>query len=162
MVGQLTQALGGAARGRTERNTVIHSLIQGENRIDRCCFAGAGAAGQDHHPAGQRQPDRLLLQRCIGETLCDLQCASVGVQRLGGLGREGRKLEEKGRLSAWGHSPVIIGVLFKGWQSFAPKFLWQTGFLGQPHLKSGWPWDQFILTQKEIEKPWQKKGNPTR
>ena len=96
MVGQLTQAFGCAARGRTERNTVIHSLIQCQNRIDRCCFAGAGAAGQDHHPAGQRQPDRLLLQRCIGETLCDLQRAYVGVQRLGGLGREGRKLPEAG------------------------------------------------------------------
>ena len=96
MVGQLTQAFGGAARGRTERNTVIHSLIQGQYRIDRCCFTGAGAAGQDHHPAGQRQPDCLLLQRCIGEALCDLQCAYVSIQRFGCLGREGRKLPEAG------------------------------------------------------------------
>lgn len=42
-----------------ECHAVIQGLVQAQNRVDRRRLAGAGAAGQHHHVAGQRQLDGL-------------------------------------------------------------------------------------------------------
>ena len=85
MVGQLTQAFGGAARRRTERDTVIHSFIQCENRIDRCCFAGAGAAGEDKAVLGHGLADGFLLERRVSKALRQFQYLDVLVEAVGRL-----------------------------------------------------------------------------
>ena len=75
--GQFAQPLGCAACGGTECHAVIQGLVQAQNCVDRRRLAGAGAAGQHHHAAGQCQLDGLLLQRRVLKALGHFQHADI-------------------------------------------------------------------------------------
>ena len=112
VVCQLTQPLGGAARGGAQCHAVIQRLVQAQNRVDGGRLAGAGAAGQHHDAAGQRQFDGLPLQRRVLKALRHFQHADVRIQRRRGLGGERRKLAEpRGDVLLGGEQVGQIDVL---------------------------------------------------
>ncbi len=73
MAGQLGQPLGRPAGGGAEGHPVGLVLVQGEDGVDRGGLAGAGAAGQHHHVAGEGHLDGLALQRRVGKALRPLE-----------------------------------------------------------------------------------------
>ena len=112
VVCQFTQPLGGAARGGTQSHAVIQCLVQAQNRVDGGRLAGAGAAGQHHDPAGQRQAYGLPLQRRVRKALRHFQHADVRIQRRRGLGGERRKLAEpRGNVLLGGEQVGQVDVL---------------------------------------------------
>ena len=128
--GQFAQPLGGAACGGAECHAVIQGLVQAQNRVDRRRLAGAGAAGQHHHAAGQCQLDGQLLQRRVLKALGHFQHADIGVQRLGHLGREGGQL------------PQPRGDIFLGTEQ-----VWQVDIL-HPVKRAG---AQFLGTEQFVQ-----------
>ena len=82
---QLAHALGRPARGGQQQNCQAHALQQGDDAPGGGGFAGAGAAGQQQHPAPGRQLHRPALLGRIGDALAGLHLGDDFVHIFPGL-----------------------------------------------------------------------------